>query len=90
MVHNLDKIYIRARNNEGKWGSYSLQELHEMGRPIEVWTWFCDRVFGFKEGVAITLRDIDMMVNVMKILGINIVELKDEEEELNDKEDENN
>ena len=78
MINNLDKIYIRATGNDGKWGSYSIKELYDMGRPVEVYRWFMNRMFAWDEGSEISLEQLDMMVNALKICGHNVVELKDE------------
>lgn len=77
MTNNLDKIYIRAVGTDGKWGSYNLKEIYDMGKANQIWLWFIDRLLAHKEGEEISLETIDMMVNVLKICGHQVIELKD-------------
>ncbi len=45
---NFSAIYIRGLV-EGKWGSYSLQELWDLGQYDQVWDWIIERVKDGKE-----------------------------------------
>lgn len=81
----LESIFIRARNAEGNWGSYSLQELVDMSRGDEIQKWFQDKLNRLcdmedctsMKGAIITEENVLTMIEVLKKLGVTIVKLRE-------------
>lgn len=80
-MKELERIYIRARDVDGKWGSFSLQELLDMGvGGREIGKWFHRKVYdlvGLAEGETLTKKHTLRMVGVLEHLGYTIVRIKE-------------
>lgn len=76
---NLEKIYIRAQDKKGNWGSFSIQELHDMGESHQVTKWFSGKIFslvGAEESGVVVEANLVNMVAILEKLGITVVRMK--------------
>lgn len=78
-MSELKHIYIRARNKDGKWGSYSLQEILDGGFGAEIVRWFNGKVYGLialEEGAIVTEDNVHSMVAILDSLGVVVYKAK--------------
>ncbi len=78
---DLESIYVRAMNTEGKWGSYNLQEILDGGFGGQIASWFFQKVgevVGYQEGAMVTEEHAKAMVNLLERLGSTIYRIKEE------------
>ena len=83
-MSELSSIYIRARNKEGKWGSYSLQEILDKGFGREIVCWFKGKIYelvDLREGATITKEHVEAMVDLLESCGTVIYRLKEDKHE---------
>lgn len=73
-MSNLSKIYIRAKV-DGKWGSYSLQEILDTGNAGQIISWFLERAVGVREADLVTESAVHRMVNTIRATGQEVAEL---------------
>ena len=85
MNKELKQIFIRATNSEGKWGSYSLQELLDMGRGKQIVDWYLSKTVGLDEAELITPEIVKNILTSMSLNGITVVKITNPSLEPSDK-----
>lgn len=71
----LSDIYIRAKGMDGKWGSYSLQELYATGGADQIAHWFKSKInelLGIQEGDLMREDHVERMVEMLEKCGTKI------------------
>lgn len=62
---NLKKIYLRARDKEGKWGSFSIKELIEGGQAYIPFVWAMEKLCNYQEGAIISEENVQKLVDLL-------------------------
>lgn len=65
MESKLDQIFIRAKDHTGKWGSFSLKELHDMGMGSHALKWVLEHLIGLNDGANVSLETLDRAVELL-------------------------
>lgn len=76
---DLTKIAIRAKDKEGNWGSFTLQELLDQDLADEVYEWFIgklEELLDVKEGEPLQSHSLQNMIAMLETLGFTIVKMK--------------
>ncbi len=85
MIYNeksLNLIYIRARDKDGHWGSFSLETLIRSGQQNEVYFWFLDKLndlvgIGDERSIGkMKRKQVVTMLNILDRCGVQITQLK--------------
>ena len=75
---DLEQIFIRAYVND-RWGTYSLQELLDLGQGDRIAQWFYERILtavGLQEGGIVGEQEACAMVTFLEAIGITVFRLK--------------
>ena len=75
---DLEQIFIRAYVND-RWGTYSLQELLDLGQGGQIARWLRERIWaavGLQEGGIVGEQEACAMVTFLEAIGITAFRLK--------------
>lgn len=80
-MKKIKNVYIRAKDTEGKWGSFTLEDLVAKNQGEQIKAWFLSKVcnaIGMDPNEAVGEQHAQEMVNFLEDIGVPIYAMKED------------